>query len=265
MFWNFFDSSHDRRQGREAMGLDEQKEEREVLESIFPDEITGPCPRPISTGTHLTLLTDISETSFRVSITLDVQDASDPPSEPPTILLNITYPDSYPDVGPHLDITTPPNAPKQPLLNIADDKPQLLESLEPVIEESLGMAMIFTLVTTLKDSAEQLIAERQKAEEEIAEGVKRKAEEEENRKFHGTAVTKDSFLNWRAEFRMEMERKQRQRREEEEMEDKKRRGGKEEKKLTGRQLWEKGLVGRGEEEELEGEDALDGVTKLRVG
>ncbi|KAI2474714.1 rwd domain protein [Pyrenophora tritici-repentis] len=36
------------------MGVDDQKEEREVLESIFPDEIT-----------------DVSETEFRIAITLD--------------------------------------------------------------------------------------------------------------------------------------------------------------------------------------------------
>jgi hypothetical protein len=27
-----------------AMGIEDQKEEREVLDSIFPDEITGNCP-----------------------------------------------------------------------------------------------------------------------------------------------------------------------------------------------------------------------------
>jgi hypothetical protein len=36
------------------MGIEDQKEEREVLESIFPDEIT-----------------DVSETEFRIAITLD--------------------------------------------------------------------------------------------------------------------------------------------------------------------------------------------------
>ena len=34
------------------MGLDEQKEEREVLESIFPDEIAGSQPRIRKSHTH---------------------------------------------------------------------------------------------------------------------------------------------------------------------------------------------------------------------
>ena len=32
------------------MGREEQIEEREVLDSIFPDEITGQCPSPRSDG-----------------------------------------------------------------------------------------------------------------------------------------------------------------------------------------------------------------------
>ena len=37
------------------MGRDEQVEEREVLDSIFPDEIT-----------------DVSDTAYRISVTLDI-------------------------------------------------------------------------------------------------------------------------------------------------------------------------------------------------
>ena len=126
------------------------------------------------------------------------------------------------------------------------------------------MAMVFTLVTTLKDAAEMLIQDRQQAAEEVKAIEKRKQEEVENRKFHGTAVTRESFLEWRAKFKKEMEEKQRMRKEEEEAEDKKKRVRVEERKMTGRQLWEKGLVGRVEEEDLEGEDALDAVAGLKV-
>jgi ParB-like chromosome segregation protein Spo0J len=193
-----------------------------------------------------------------------VQDASDDAPEPPVILLNVTYPEAYPDVGPYLDVTSPPNASKYPLLDPAEDKAQLLEKLEPTIEESLGMAMVFTLVSTLKEAAEALIEERQKAEEQAREVAARKAEEEENRKFHGTVVTPESFLEWRSKFRKEMEEKEKLRKEEEESDAKGKKGKVEEKKLTGRQLWERGLVGKGDEEELEGEDAVEAVSKLKV-
>lgn len=176
----------------------------------------------------------------------------------------MTYPESYPDVGPYLDITAPPNASKHPLLDPAEDKAQLLETLEPTIEESLGMAMVFTLVSTLKEAAETLIAERQQAVEQVKEVAARKVEEEENRKFHGTAVTRDSFLEWRAKFRKEMEEQEKAKKEEEEAETKGKRSKVEEKKLSGRQLWERGLVGKIDEEDLDGEDAVDAVSKLKV-
>lgn len=226
------------------MGIDEQKEEREVLDSIFPDEIT-----------------DISETSYRISIALDLPNHAPPLSDEDdvlTLLLNVSYPDTYPDVAPNLDITSPPNAPKYSLLDIAADKPQLLDSLGPVIEESLGMAMVFTLVSTLKETAEQLMADRQRQEEEIVAVAARQKEEEENRKFHGEKVTRERFLEWRDKFRAEMEEKDRMKREEEEGELKGKRTVKvEEKKLSGRQLWESGLVKKGDDEIGEGE--VDGI------
>jgi hypothetical protein len=51
------------------------------------------------------------------------------------------------------------------------------------------MAMIFTLVTVLKDSAELLITERQNAKQALADVAAAKLEEEENKKFQGEAVT----------------------------------------------------------------------------
>lgn len=125
------------------------------------------------------------------------------------------------------------------------------------------MAMVFTLVSTLKDGAELLISERQAAAQAIKDGAAAQAEEEENRKFHGTAVTRESFLEWRARFRKEMEEEENKKREEKEAEDK-RRKAKADDRLTGRQLWEKGLVGKVDEDEDEGPDALVEIERLKV-
>lgn len=61
------------------MGLDEQREEREVLDSIFSDEITGRrVHHDTTTGTTTDRShSDISETEYRVSITLDVTNEDD--------------------------------------------------------------------------------------------------------------------------------------------------------------------------------------------
>lgn len=231
------------------MGRDDQKEEREVLDSIFPDEIT-----------------DISETEYRVSIALEVRSESEEDVDAPVIILNVRYPEAYPDEAPMLDITQPPNAPKYPRLDIQEDKARLLDALQPTIEENLGIAMIFTLVSTLKDATELLISERQQAVQAQKDFEAQKAEEEENRKFEGEKVTRESFLAWRETFHQEMEELKAKKAAELEAEEKKRRGGKvEEKKLTGKQLWQQGLVGKVvEEEDDEGEDAIEGMRQLKV-
>ncbi|KAK7745365.1 Protein gir2 [Cytospora paraplurivora] len=226
------------------MGREEQIEEREVLDSIFPEEIT-----------------DISETEYRISIALDIPD--DEENEPPVMLLTVRYPEEYPDKAPHLDLATNDGGEnKHPLFSVADDKDELLKSLEPVIEENLGMAMVFTLVATLKEEAEQLVAKRREAAAQAHEEEVLAAERKENEKFQGTAVTRESFLAWRANFIKEME-EQRQKEEEERLAELKKARVKEPVKMTGRQLWESGLA-KGEEID-EGEDVpVEDLEKLKV-
>lgn len=255
------------------MGVDDQQEEREVLDSIFPEEITGTACSCVNSVRHLTYFsTDVSETEFRISIQLEITPGDEDPKDLQSrthsvpvpkllltilaiIILNVQYPPSYPDEAPRLDITQPPNAPKHPYLDIQDDKQRLLDSLSETIEENLGMAMIFTLVTVLKDSAELLISERQNAKQALADMEAAKAEEEENKKFQGEAVTRESFIRWREAFRQELEDKKRREEEEREAEDKKKKGPKEERKLTGKELWQRGLATGGADEE--DDDAID--------
>jgi len=125
------------------------------------------------------------------------------------------------------------------------------------------MAMIFTLVTVIKDSAELLITERQNAKQALVEIAAAKAEEEENKKFQGEAVTRETFLAWREKFRKEMEDEKKRKEEEKELEDKKKRIVKEEKKLTGKELWQQGLVGKTEDDYDDDMDEVD-VGKLKI-
>ena len=128
------------------------------------------------------------------------------------------------------------------------------------------MAMVFTLVTTLKDSAELLMVERQTQVQALKDVEARQAEEVENRKFHGTAVTRERFLEWRQKFMAERAEEGQREKEERELEEKKRvRGKVEERKLTGKQLWERGLVGKIEEDEVvDGEDVGIRIESFKV-
>ena len=197
---------------------------------------------------------------------------------PATLLLTISLPASYPTTAPSLSLTLPPSSPHPlPYLSLpTPDGPHLLTLLSPTITENLGTAMIYTLLLTLKDLTEGLILERATAVQEARDREKRMREEEEMRKFEGEKVSAGVFERWRAGFRREMmeEEEEGKRREEEKSGGKggKREGG-EGRRLTGREMWEKGLVGREEEAEEEGEGegevedgerVVRGVEGLRV-
>lgn len=179
--------------------------------------------------------------------------------------MSIKYPEDYPDVAPEIDLSSQPNASSHTYFDLSSDKEQLLESLSSTMTDNLGMAMVFTLYSTLKDIAEQLIIDRQQAARKEQEQRLMKAEEEENKRFQGPAVTPESFMKWRNEFRQEMDEKKKQEETEEEEKEKKKNKGKEVvNKLTGRQLFEGGLAGKVDEDD-DGEDALaGGIDKLKV-
>ena len=126
------------------------------------------------------------------------------------------------------------------------------------------MAMIFTLISTLRENTEQLILERQNAAQAIKDEEAHRQEEAENAKFHGEAVTRDSFLAWRERFRAEMEENRLKDEADREAELGKKKI-KMEEKMTGRQLWEKGLVGKIEEDEDAGDAEVDALESLKIG
>jgi len=127
------------------------------------------------------------------------------------------------------------------------------------------MAMVFTLITTLKEAAEQLILERQTKIDDAKAQEAAEAEAEENRKFEGTKVTRETFLEWSARFKAEIAEAKKKAEEVREAEEKRKRGAKEEKKMSGRDLWVKGLAGKVvEDEEEDGVDVLEGMKTLKV-
>lgn len=182
-------------------------------------------------------------------------------------MLSVRYPEAYPDEAPHLELSAAGDGSEapHPFFSVADDRADLLAQLEETVRENLGMAMVFTLVSALKDAAEQLVLSRRAEATARQEEVRLVAERLENAKFNGTLVTRETFTKWRDGFVREMEESRARDEEARLAELKKARGPKEPTKLTGRQLWEKGLVGKIEEEEDDGlAEAEEGVEKLKV-
>lgn len=118
--------------------------------------------------------------------------------------------------------------------------------------------MVFTLVSALKDGAEALVGAHVAAQQEVLDAVRREEEAIEAAKFSGTRVTRETFRLWREGFRAEEEEEEGRRRG---MEEEGRKG--KVARVTGRELWERGMVGKGEEGE--DEDGSAGIEALRMG
>ncbi|KAI8906826.1 RWD-domain-containing protein [Gorgonomyces haynaldii] len=81
-----------------------------------------------------------------------------------------------------------------------EDAQVLMEEARNVGNESLGMAMIFNIASALKDKIDQVITDRLQREEEEREREKERLELEEQKRFEGSKVTRDTFLAWQKSF-----------------------------------------------------------------
>lgn len=125
--------------------------------------------------------------------------------------------------------------------------------------ENLGLPSVFAVVGQLKDDAEAAVHRKMDAVDAARDRDRLAQEAEERKKFEGTEVTKESFAAWRATFRAEqgidallnkyviLDKNG-------------------QPKLTGRQMFERGLIDGSEEDDAdpETEDLTDTVKKLAV-
>ena len=159
----------------------EQRDEIEAIESIYSEEISI-----------------LGESPHRFTIPVKTEEYDDEESEEGMMtLLRFTFPDTYPDVAPEIEV--------EECEGIEDDLlDEYKEALLKVAEENLGMAMVFTIVSAgiewLGEKNDQL---KREAEEE-KQRIKEMEEEEERKKLEGTKVTIESFLAWKAGFDADM-------------------------------------------------------------
>ena len=158
----------------------EQRDEIEAIESIYSEEISV-----------------ISENTHRFTIPVKTEGYDEDEGDGWLVLLKFTFPDTYPDVIPEIEVEESDG--------IEDDLlREFKEAMGTVAEENLGMAMVFTIVSAgiewLGETNDRL---KREAEEERKK-LKELEEEEERKKLEGTKVTIESFLAWKAEFDSEM-------------------------------------------------------------
>ncbi|MBN3305739.1 RWDD1 protein, partial [Amia calva] len=183
---------------------EEQRNELEALESIYPDSFTVLSENPAS---------------FTITMT------SDPGEDDETVqtTLKFTYVEKYPDEPPLYEIFSQENLEDS-------DVTSILALLEQQAEENQGMVMIFTLVTAVQEKLNEIVDQIKNRREEEKRRKEKEAEEAEKVQFHGTPVTIESFLSWKANFEIEMSELRRKRQKEEDMSGK--------NKLTGKKLFE---------------------------
>eukprot|EP00079_Xenopus_tropicalis_P025189 XP_012818332.1 PREDICTED: RWD domain-containing protein 1 isoform X1 [Xenopus tropicalis] len=92
------------------------------------------------------------------------------------------------------------------------------------------MVMIFTLVSAVQDKLNEIVDQIKTRKEEEKVRKEKEAEEAEKVRFHGTPVTIENFLSWKAKFDAEVCEMKKKRQKEEEQSGK--------NKLTGKQLFE---------------------------
>ncbi|GAC96229.1 hypothetical protein PHSY_003809 [Pseudozyma hubeiensis SY62] len=250
-------------------------EELEVLESIYIDELEKVSSEELRI--RIEPEEDVLPLLFSIGLepgqapTESVEQSS--PS-PIVLSLHIQYTSEYPDAPPNMSIhvvrdTKGVLGPKTDDSDEADadsdaiDRPAVTElqaGLDEVAQESLGMAMVFTLASHLRESVTTLI-QRRVQEIEAQASAKREAEiEAEAEKFRGTAVTPERFAEWRVRFLQEMA--EREKKEEDaklsKLSAKEREDYKKSKvKPSGRQLFEKGGTLEDDDAEEDGAQEVD--------
>ncbi|XP_054439996.1 RWD domain-containing protein 1-like [Pteronotus mesoamericanus] len=177
----------------------EQRNELEALESIYPDSFTVLSENP---------------PSFTITVTSEAGEND----ETVQTTLKFTHSEKHPDETPLYEIFSPENLED-------NDVSSILKLLALQAEENLGMVMIFTLQTAVQEKLNEIVDQIKTRREE----EKKQKEEAEKQLFHGTPVTIENFLNWKAKFDAELLEIKKKRMKEEQ-------AGK--NKLSGKQLFE---------------------------
>ncbi len=145
-----------------------------------------------------------------------------------SFLLDIVYTDEYPNTLPFMTLVQ--------VRGLEDsEQRKILEALHSCATDSIGMAMVFTLVSTAKEEMENMLRAKHDLKRQIKVAKIQEEEEKERQRYLGTRVTAETFIAWNTKFLKEMAAlKDAQMTEQQKKMEKDRKT-----RLTGRQMFEK--------------------------
>uniref|UniRef100_A0A1J3ELH0 RWD domain-containing protein 1 n=1 Tax=Noccaea caerulescens TaxID=107243 RepID=A0A1J3ELH0_NOCCA len=215
----------------------EQEMEIEALESILADEFKEIHSSESGLNT--------SNRCFQITVTPQDDDEEESSIPPVQLGLVFSHTENYPDEVPLLDVKS--------IRGIhLSDLAILKDKLEQEATENLGMAMIYTLVSSAKDWLSEHYGQDDGADDAVEEAAK----EDEVIVPHGEPVTLETFVAWRERYEAELALERAKLMPESALTAPK------EKKLTGRQWFESGrargtVVAADQESEEEDDEDID--------
>merc|ERR1719260_299061 len=103
-------------------------------------------------------------------------------------------PETYPEVGPECDVLEYSDS-----LDPADCV-NIEKFIRETCDDQLGELMCFTIISGVQDQLNDLVDEIERRKLEAEEKRKQEEEEAAQKKFIGTRVTVESFLQWKEKF-----------------------------------------------------------------
>ncbi|KAL6585119.1 hypothetical protein OROMI_004408 [Orobanche minor] len=164
--------------------------EIEALEAILMDDFKGfIIPEIHSSESGL----NTSNRCFQIAVSPQDDEADESTVPSVQLALIFSHTESYPDEPPLVSLKSLKGIP-------TGDLKVLKEKLEEEASENLGMAMVYTLVTSAKEWLSERFA-RDAGDEDDGEN---EAAKDEIIIPHGEAVTVETFLAWRERFEAEL-------------------------------------------------------------
>ncbi|KAJ2158162.1 rwd domain-containing protein [Coemansia sp. RSA 552] len=170
---------------------EEQADEVAILQSIYPTEFQEITTDPVH--------------KFAIAIAIDEEDDI----RPCTLLLTVEYTAQYPEELPIFSIAVDEDPDAKPLGETdavldSSDIDKLHGETAKMGEDMLGMAMVFSMASNLKDIARDRLVDKTDALKRKREARLQKEIEADQAKFVGTPVTPENFLEWKRRFEAEM-------------------------------------------------------------